>query len=157
MQRADSLEKTLMLGKIEGKRRRGQQRMRWLTASLIERTRIRANSRRYWRTEEPGLLQSMGSQIVGRELVTKHNNKNKDIRWKMFLGILNIWGMVLPFCFMNRNLDVRWNAMSLEFNVEFFWPSNEWHEEVLCCSGISANLFLAQIYTDRGSLFYVCI
>ena len=30
MQRADSLEKILMLGKIEGKRRRGQQRMRWL-------------------------------------------------------------------------------------------------------------------------------
>ena len=30
MQRADSLEKTLMLGKIEGKRRRGQQRIRWL-------------------------------------------------------------------------------------------------------------------------------
>ena len=30
MQRADSLEKTLMLGKIEGWRRRGQQRMRWL-------------------------------------------------------------------------------------------------------------------------------
>ena len=29
MQRADSLEKTLILGKIEGKRRRGQQRMRW--------------------------------------------------------------------------------------------------------------------------------
>ena len=30
MQRADSLEKTLMLGKIEGRRRRGQERMRWL-------------------------------------------------------------------------------------------------------------------------------
>ena len=30
MQRADSLEKTLMLGRIEGRRRRGQQRMRWL-------------------------------------------------------------------------------------------------------------------------------
>ena len=30
MQRADSLEKTLMLGKIEGKRRRGRQKMRWL-------------------------------------------------------------------------------------------------------------------------------
>ena len=30
MQRADSLEKTLMLGKIDGRRRRGQQRMRWL-------------------------------------------------------------------------------------------------------------------------------
>ena len=30
MQRTDSLEKTLMLGKIEGRRRRGRQRMRWL-------------------------------------------------------------------------------------------------------------------------------
>ena len=30
MQRADSLEKTLMLGKIEGRRRRGQQRLRWM-------------------------------------------------------------------------------------------------------------------------------
>ena len=34
MQRADSLEKTLMLGKIEGRRRRGQQRMRWLLLSV---------------------------------------------------------------------------------------------------------------------------
>ena len=32
MRRANSLEKTLMLGKIEGRRRRGQQRMRWLNA-----------------------------------------------------------------------------------------------------------------------------
>ena len=32
MQRAESLEKTLLLGKIEGKRRRGQQRMRWLSS-----------------------------------------------------------------------------------------------------------------------------
>ena len=32
MQRSDSLEKTLMLGKIEGRRRRGRQRMRWLDA-----------------------------------------------------------------------------------------------------------------------------
>ena len=35
MQRADSLEKTLMLGKIEGRRRRRQQRMRWL-AGIID-------------------------------------------------------------------------------------------------------------------------
>ena len=34
MQRADSFEKTLMLGKIEGRRRRGQQRMRWLHAII---------------------------------------------------------------------------------------------------------------------------
>ena len=34
MQRADSLEKTLMLGKIEGRRRRGRQRMRWLDSII---------------------------------------------------------------------------------------------------------------------------
>ena len=34
MQRADSLEKTLILGKIEGRRRRGQQRMRWLDSIM---------------------------------------------------------------------------------------------------------------------------
>ena len=36
MQRADSLEKTLMLGKIEDKRRRGQQRMRWLVGITMK-------------------------------------------------------------------------------------------------------------------------
>ena len=35
MQRADSFEKTLMLGKIEGRRRRGQQRMRWLDGITV--------------------------------------------------------------------------------------------------------------------------
>ena len=34
MQRADSLEKILILGKIEGKRRRGQQRMKWLDSTI---------------------------------------------------------------------------------------------------------------------------
>ena len=34
MQRADSFEKTLMMGKIEGRRRRGRQRMRWLDAII---------------------------------------------------------------------------------------------------------------------------
>ena len=40
MQRTDSLDKTLMLGKIEGRRRRGQQRMRWLDGltSLMDRS-----------------------------------------------------------------------------------------------------------------------
>ena len=39
MQRADSLEKTLMLGKIEGGRRRGQQRMRWLNDITMDITK----------------------------------------------------------------------------------------------------------------------
>ena len=46
MWRVDSLEKTLMLGKIEGKRRRGWQRMRWLNSILTQWTWIWANSGR---------------------------------------------------------------------------------------------------------------
>ena len=71
MQTVDSLEKTLMLGKIEGRRRRGQQRMRWLDSITDSLTWIWANSGRYWRTEEPGVLQSMGSQRVRHDWVNE--------------------------------------------------------------------------------------
>ena len=62
MQRTDSSEKTLMLGKIEGRRKRGQQRMRWLggiTSSMD--MGVRKVGR--W----TGVLQSMGSQRVGHD------------------------------------------------------------------------------------------
>ena len=59
MWRANLLEKTLMLGKTEGKRRRGQQRMRWLeTASLTQWTWIWANTGRQWRTGKPACCSS---------------------------------------------------------------------------------------------------
>ena len=73
MRRPDSLEKTLMLRKIEGRWRRGWQRMRWL-ASPTQWTWVWANSRRQWRTGKPGLLQSMGSQRVRHDSVTDCNN-----------------------------------------------------------------------------------
>ena len=71
MRRAYSLEKTLMLGKIEGKRRRRQQRMRWLgsiTDSLdmnLSKLQEIVKDRRAW------LLQSMGLQRVEHDLVTE--------------------------------------------------------------------------------------
>ena len=56
VQRTDSLEKTLMLGKIEGRRRKGRQRMRWFDGITDSKDMI-------W-TGKPVVLQSMGSQIV---------------------------------------------------------------------------------------------
>ena len=78
VQRTDSPEKTLMLGKIEGGRRRGQQRMRWLdgiTISMVmtQWTRVWANSRSWWGTGRPGMLWFMGSQRVGHDWVTELN------------------------------------------------------------------------------------
>ena len=60
--RVNSLEKALMLGKIKGRRRRGQQTMRWLDASLTQWTWVWASSRRWWRTGKSSVLQPMGSQ-----------------------------------------------------------------------------------------------
>ena len=69
MGRADSLEKTLMLGKIEG-RIEGRGRDGWM-ASPTQWTWVWANSRRWWGTQKPGVLQSMGLQIVGRNWATE--------------------------------------------------------------------------------------
>ena len=62
MWRADSLEKPLMLGKIEGRRRRGQQRMRLLDGitDLHEFEQLGS----WWWTGKPGMFQSIGSQRV---------------------------------------------------------------------------------------------
>ena len=73
MWKTDSLEKTLMLGKIEGRRRRGQQRMRWLDKSPTQWTSVSANSGRWWRTGKPGVLQSMGLQRVVHDWATELN------------------------------------------------------------------------------------
>ena len=67
MQRTDSLEKTLMLGKIEDKRRRGQQRMRWL-GSITDWMDMSLSRLRSWLwTGKPGVLQSVGMQRVGHD------------------------------------------------------------------------------------------
>ena len=59
MQRPDSLEKTLMLGKIEGRRRRGHQGMIWLDSITDS---VDMNWSKLLETEEPGMPQSMGLQ-----------------------------------------------------------------------------------------------
>ena len=56
MQRADSFEKTLMLGKIEGTWRRGRQRMRWLDGITTQWTWVWVNSGSWWWTGRPGVL-----------------------------------------------------------------------------------------------------
>ena len=79
MRRTDSLEKTPMLGKIEGRRRRGRQRMRWLdgiTASLdmgLSKLWVMVKDREAWHAADHGIVKSQ------TQLVTD-SSSNKSIR-----------------------------------------------------------------------------
>ena len=71
MRRADSLEKTLMLGKTEGRMRKEPQRMRWLDG-IAEATEVSLGKpREMVRDREPGGLQSMRSQRVRHDWATE--------------------------------------------------------------------------------------
>ena len=71
MQRANWLEKTLMLGKIEDGRRRGQQRTRWLDGITDSMDLSLNNSGSWWWTGKRDMLQSTGSQRVGHDWATE--------------------------------------------------------------------------------------
>ena len=98
IRRADILEKTLMLGKIEGRRRKGWQRTRWLEASLKQWTWVWANSKRWWRAGKPGLLQSMELQRVGHNLVTKLQSAFNAEKWTFRMSNIKIFIFTQEIC-----------------------------------------------------------
>ena len=73
MRRTDSFGKTLMLGKVEGRRRRGWQRMRWLDGITDPIDMVWVDSGSWWWTGRPGVLRFTGSQRVRHDWMTELN------------------------------------------------------------------------------------
>ena len=76
MQRVNSFEKILLLGKMGGRRRKERQRMRRLDGITNSTDMSLSNSRREYSTRKPGTLQSRGSHIVGPDLAAEQQHKN---------------------------------------------------------------------------------
>ena len=95
IRKTDSFEKTLMLGKIEGGRRRDRGWDGWM-ALLTRGTRVWVNSRSWWWTGRPGMLQSMGLQWVGHDWVTELRQVIQLSQASQCITILSIC-RILPF------------------------------------------------------------
>ena len=114
IRRTDSLEKMLMLGKIEGRRRRGRQRMRWLDG-ITDLIDMSLSSGSWWWTGKPGVLQSIRSQRVGHDWGTELNWTDWCLQWKR---IFAIWGEIPCFVSIITRVwmfphDVLFNTLSL--------------------------------------------
>ena len=110
-----SLEKTVMLGKIEGRRRRGQQRMRWLDGITDSWTWVWASSGSWWWTGKLGMLHAVHGVAKSRTRLSDWTEHINDY--------LNMWNsrgrnpVVLDFIFTEQILfclECMWNGFNLQ-------------------------------------------
>ena len=136
MRRADSLEKTLMLGGIGSRRRKGWQRMRWLDGIADSMDVSLSELGSWWWTGRPGVLRFIGSQRVGHDWVTELN----WTLWKVYHYKLTCRVEVLErfnHLYKVVELEVKWmpynqNSLSSTFQPELHFQ--------LSCQTASARL-----------------
>ena len=124
MQRANSFEKTLVLGKIEGRRRRGWQRRRWLNGIIDTMDMILGKLWETVKDRKPGMLQSMGFQRTG------HSNWTTTflllcLLWNVCIFPTVLWKFscaILPLpCFI---LPIYWKKLQKLFSLHLKKSNN---------------------------------
>ena len=120
MRRTDSLEKTLMLGEIGGRRRTGDRGWDGWIASWTLWTWVCVNSWRWWWTGRPCVLRFMGSQRVGHDWATElHWTALNWTEWHVYHG---------KFCgfyslTMNLHMFIHIQMFELYFLINYEFPN----------------------------------
>ena len=138
MRRADSFEKTLMLGKIVGRRRRGRQRMDGWMALPTQRTWVWVDSGSWWWTGRPGVLWFMGSQRVEHDWAT-------ELNWTEYLVqvsesnikyLENVWHIVRTLSSISsQDANIFWfHGFSHWVMSDYLWPHEPQHARSPCPS-----------------------
>ena len=142
MWRTDSVEKTLMLGKIEGGRRRRWQGWAGWMASLTQWTWVWTSSRSWWWTEKSGMLQSMGSQGVRHNWVTELN-WNTQVKERWSISFFSVWNVTLFMTFISF-------IMSYNFIQQAFI-------ECLFCASLGYLYFVSLSVLLSPFSFFICL
>ena len=127
MRRIDSLEKTLMPGKTEGRKRRGWWRIRWLDSIIDSMDMSLSQLWEIVRTGKPGVLQPMWSQRVRHDWATNNNNNIPCYDWT-FSEENNVchFSDLHTFPHVANNLHFAFTASSFEgalSDVKWCFPS----------------------------------
>ena len=130
--RANSLEKTLMLGKIQGRRRRGQQRMKWMEGIInsmdmsLSKLWEMVKDREAWRAAVHGVAKSqLTQQLNNSQQSIFEALKATSVSVLYFLSLVFLLHPVFfMFCFLeNRNHILSSGAIQKQAGEGWIWPT----------------------------------